>query len=263
MRARDNSLSTEQVRQYERDGIAHPIRVMSAAEAQRFRSGFEKLESYLSHKLRYVAMTHLYLRWAFDLATWPNILNAVEQILGPDLLIQGTLILCKHANDPSFVTWHQDFNYAFQNSSPTVSAWVALSSSTSRSGCMRVIPNSHKKGILPHCDTVVENNILTYSVNVDESRSMDIELSAGEMSLHQANIVHGSSPNQSDDKRIGFIIRFVTPQFKNTVNPIVRARGKNPCQHLILWPAPPEGDFQRNVEAWKEFVRQRNLLKLL
>lgn len=258
-----NSLSAEKIRQYERDGIAYPIRVMSAGEAQRFRSGFEKLEVYLNSKLGYVAMTHLYFRWAFDLATWPNVLNAVEQILGADILIQGTLILCKHANDPSFVTWHQDFHYAIQHSSPTVSAWVALSSSTSRSGCMRVIPGSHKEGILPHSNTVVENNMLTYSVSVDESSSMDIELRAGEMSLHQADIVHGSSPNHSDDKRIGFIIRFVTPQFKKTDNPIVRARGENPCHHLNLWPAPQEGDFQHNVGAWKEFVQERSLLKLL
>ena len=262
MSTRYNSLSSEQVGQYERDGIAHPIRVMSAGEAQRFRSGFEKLEFYLNRKLRYVAMTHLYFRWAFDLATWPNILNAVEQILGPELIIQGTLILCKPGNDPSFVTWHQDFHYAFPSAWPTVSAWVALSSSTSQSGCMRVIPGSHKEGILPHSDTAVENNMLTYSVNADPSSTMDIELRAGEMSLHQASIIHGSSPNHSDDKRIGFIIRFVTPQFKNNVNPIVRARGKSPCPHLNLWPAPPpEGDFQQNVEAWKKFVRQRNLLK--
>lgn len=263
MRTRDNSLSPEQLCQYERDGIAHPIRVMSAAEAHRFRLGFEELEFHLSNKVGYAAMTHLYFRWAFDLATWPDILNAVEQMLGPDLLIEGTLILCKHANDPSFVTWHQDFHYAKQNSSPTVSAWVALSSSTSRSGCMRVIPGSHRAGILPHSETVVANNMLTYSLDIDESSSIDVELRAGEMSLHQADIVHGSSPNQSDDKRIGFIIRFVTPQFKKTINPIVHARGEHPCQHLNLWPAPSEGDFQHSFGAWKEFVRERNLLKLL
>jgi ectoine hydroxylase-related dioxygenase (phytanoyl-CoA dioxygenase family) len=234
---------------------------MSAGEAQRFCSAFEELEVCLDHKLEYVAMAHLYFRWAFELATWPNILDAVEQLLGPELLVQGTLILCKHADDPSFVNWHQDFHYARQNSSPTVSAWVALSNSTRRSGCMRVIPGSHKKGILPHSEAVVENNMLTYSVNVDESSAIDIELRAGEMSLHQADIVHGSLPNESDDKRLGFIIRFVTPQFKKNVNPIVRARGENPCHNLTLWPAPTAGNLERSVVAWKEFVRERNLWK--
>lgn len=256
-----SSLSPEQVRQYERDGIAYPIRVMSPGEAQSFRVGFEELETHLRRKLEYVAMTHLYFRWAFDLATWPSILNAVEDILGPDVLIQGTLILCKQANAPSFVAWHQDVGYANQNFSPTVSAWIALSDSTSRSGCMRVIRGSHKEGLLPHSDTVVENNMVTYSVMVDESRARDIELRAGEMSLHQADIVHGSLPNQSDDKRIGFVVRFVTPQFKIPVNPVVRARGESVCQHLTFWAEPPEGNLDHSVRAWKEFVRGRNLYK--
>jgi non-heme Fe2+,alpha-ketoglutarate-dependent halogenase len=257
----DNSLSPEQIRRYERDGIAYPIRIMSASEAQRFRAGFEELETHLSRELKYVAMTHLYFRWAFDLSTYPNILNAVEQILGPDVLVQGTLILCKQANDSSFVAWHQDLNYTIQNSSPTISAWVALSNSTRRSGCMRVIPGSHKEDILPHSDSAIENNMVPFSVEVDRSRAIDIELRAGEMSLHDAGIVHGSSPNQSDDKRIGFIIRFVTPQYKQTVNPVVRARGKKACQHLTLWPGPPGDNLEHNIRAWTEFVRKRNLLK--
>jgi non-haem Fe2+, alpha-ketoglutarate-dependent halogenase len=257
----NNSLSTEQARQYERDGIAYPVRVMSADQAQWFRAGFEEMETCLGSKVEYAAMTHLYFRWAFKLATWPKILDAVEEILGPDLLIQGSLILCKHAHDLSFVMWHQDFNYTVQNAAPTVSAWVALSNSTCRSGCLRVIPGSQREGLLPHSDTVVKDSMLTYSTEVDESSALDIELRAGEMSLHQAGIVHGSLPNQSDDKRIGFIIRFVTPRFKKTVNPVVRARGKSPCPHLTLWPGPPKGNLERSVHQWKEFVRARNLLK--
>lgn len=257
----DNSLSPEQIRQYERDGIAYPIRVMSVGEAQRFRAGFEELEAHLGRELKYVAMTHLYFRWAFNLSTHSNILNAVEQILGPEILVQGTLILCKQANDASFVAWHQDLNYITQNSSPAVSAWVALSNSTCRSGCMRVIPGSHKKDILPHSDSAIENNMVPFSVELDKARAVDVELRSGEMSLHDARLVHGSQPNQSDDKRIGFIIRFVTPQYRQTVNPVVRARGEKACQHLTLWPGPPGDNLKHNVRAWTEFVRKRNLLK--
>src|SRR6267143_366760 len=92
--ARSNNFSAAQVRQYGRDGIAYPLSVMSLGEAQRFRSAFEELEVYLDRRLEYVAMTHLYFRWAFEFATWPKILNLVEQILGPEVLIQGSLILC-------------------------------------------------------------------------------------------------------------------------------------------------------------------------
>ena len=222
-------LSRAQIESYERDGFVHPIRVMSAVEVRKARAGFEELEILLGRRLEYAAMTHLFFRWAFDLSMQSGILNAVQAILGPDVLVQATLILCKHPSDLSFVSWHQDYKYTSQESSPTVSAWVAISDSTRQSGCMRVIPGSHRDGIQPHKDTAIENNILEYSLEADDSRAVDIELEAGEMSLHQANIVHGSLRNDSDDKRIGFIIRFVTPHFQKTINPVVLARGRDAC----------------------------------
>ena len=87
----------EQIEKYEQDGFVHPIRIMSTDEARQFRAGFEKLETLLGRKLEYAAMTHLFFRWAFDLSTQPTILNAVQAILGPEVLVQATLILCKHA----------------------------------------------------------------------------------------------------------------------------------------------------------------------
>ena len=256
-----SSLSRAQIETYERDGFVHPLRIMSTDEAQKFRAEFEKFEALLGRKLEYAAMTHLFFRWAFELASWPQILNAVQSVLGPDVLVQATLILCKHAADPSFVSWHQDYNYSNQTLAPTVSAWVAISDSTRASGCMRAIPGSHRDGIQPHKQTAIENNILTYSIDADDSRAEDIELKAGEMSLHQANIVHGSLANNSDDKRIGFIVRFVTPQFQKTVNPVVRARGRDTCGHLTVWPNSPTDDMKQTIGAWQEFVRERNLLR--
>jgi non-heme Fe2+,alpha-ketoglutarate-dependent halogenase len=257
----DSSLSTEQIRKYDRDGFLHPIRIMSPAEARQVRAGFEELETLLGRRVEYAAMTHLFFRWAFDLSMQSGILNAAQAILGPDVLVQATLILCKHAHDPSFVSWHQDYKYTSQESAPTVSAWVAISDSTRQSGCMRAIPGSHREGIQEHKARTIENNILTYSVDADDSRAVDIELKAGEMSLHQANIVHGSLANDSDDKRIGFIIRFVTPQFQKTINPVVRARGRDACGHLTVWPNSPTDDMKQTLGAWEEFVRERNLLR--
>jgi non-heme Fe2+,alpha-ketoglutarate-dependent halogenase len=257
----NHSLSASQLREYARNGIVYPIEVMPVSTAQNYRAGFEELEVELGGHTRYVAMTHLYFRWAFEVAVEPKILDAVELILGPDLLVQSTLILCKYPNDESFVTWHQDFNYASQDSSPTISAWLALSDSTRQSGCLRAIPGSQQAGVLPHADSVVENNMLTYSLEVDDSSAIDVELKAGEMSLHQAGIIHGSLPNKSGDKRIGFIIRFVTPQFARTENPVVRARGNGVCRHLDVWPAPGEDDIENSVMAWKKFARTRSLLK--
>lgn len=261
VRSTNQNPAESQLQEYARNGIAYPLEVMSASKAQNYRASFEELEAKLGGQTRYIAMTHLFFRWAFELAVQPKILDVVEQILGPDLLVQSTLILCKYPNDESFVTWHQDFNYASQNSSPTISAWVALSDSTRQSGCLRAIPGSQHAGVLPHADSIVKNNILTYSLEVDDSSAIDVELKAGEMSIHQAGIIHGSLPNKSDEKRIGFIIRFVTPQFTKTDNPVVRARGAGVCRHLDVWPAPAADNIENGLKAWKTFARERNLLK--
>jgi ectoine hydroxylase-related dioxygenase (phytanoyl-CoA dioxygenase family) len=250
-------LEVSQIEAYARDGVVYPIEVLSTLSAARYRTQFEKLEPEVGHPVRYAAMTHLYFRWAFELAVEPNILEAVEAVVGPELLIQSTLILCKYPHDESFVTWHQDFNYANETSSPTVSAWIALSDSNRESGCLRAIPGSQTAGVLPHKAAKIKNNILTYSLDVDESTAIDIELKTGEMSLHQPGLVHGSLPNRSQDKRIGFIVRYVTPGFSNNDNPVVRARGSAACPQLDLWPAPKRADFS----AWKKLAEKRNLLK--
>jgi len=254
------SLCKSQVDAYARDGIVYPIEVLSTRKAQRYRAEFETFVTSVGHPPRYVGMTHLYFHWAFALAVEPRILNAVETILGPELLVQSTLILCKYPHDESFVTWHQDFNYANEAASPTSSAWIALSASSRESGCLRAIPGSQRSGVLPHTATGIKNNILTYSLEIDESSAVDIELKSGEMSLHQPGLIHGSLPNQSADKRIGFIVRYVTPEFSNTDNPVVRARGNAPCPQLDL-KLGPSSTASNNFSAWKKLADERNLLR--
>jgi non-haem Fe2+, alpha-ketoglutarate-dependent halogenase len=261
-RGNKNILSEDEADRYERDGILFPIRVLAPGDVSKFRSGFEEMESYFGGKLEYAALTHLYFPWAYDLATRRAVVDAVEDILGEDLLVQSTLILCKYPHDPAFISWHQDVKYTNQSEHSTTSAWIALSDSTPDSGCMRVIAGSHRQGVLPHMDEAAPHSILTYSVvTADETRAEDVVLSAGEMSLHHSDIVHGSAPNRSDQKRIGFIVRFVTSAYRRTENPVVRARGEGNCPHLTLWAGAPEGSTDKNISAWIEFSRKRNLLR--
>jgi non-haem Fe2+, alpha-ketoglutarate-dependent halogenase len=260
-RGNKNILSEEQARRYERDGILFPIRVLAPDEVSKFRSGFEEMESYFGGKLEYAALTHLYFQWAYDLATTPRVVDAVEDILGEDILLQSTLILCKYPHDPAFISWHQDLKYTNQSEHSTTSAWIALSDSTSDSGCMRVIAGSHRQGLLPHIDEAAPHNMLNYGVTADETLAEDVVLAAGEMSLHHSDIIHGSAPNRSAAKRIGFIVRFVTSAYQRTENPVIRARGQGSCAHLTLWENTPEGSTEKNIPAWIEFSRQRNLLK--
>jgi ectoine hydroxylase-related dioxygenase (phytanoyl-CoA dioxygenase family) len=169
--------------------------------------------------------------------------------------------MCKYPHDPSYVSWHQDSVYSHWHLSPSTSAWIALSPSTARSGCMRVIPGSHDRGLLDHEEVRDQDNLLRrgerIGVEVDEAEALDIELRPGEMSLHHCNIIHGSNPNRSDDKRIGFIVRFVTSRVGPRNRPLLRVRGTSDCSHLQLVGGPAETDPATALASWKEFASRR------
>jgi non-haem Fe2+, alpha-ketoglutarate-dependent halogenase len=252
-----HAFTAEQVARYERDGAVFPVRVLGDGEAARYRAGFEELEARAGEARGYLAWGHLFFRWAYDLALTPPILDAVERVIGPDILIHSTLILCKHPRDTSLVRWHQDGTHSGLYLSPTVTAWVALSDSTPENGCMRLVPGSHRLGRLPHAPSTAEDNLTRNSdevqVEVDEASARDVVLRAGEMSLHHYSIIHGSNPNRSDTKRVGFIIRFATPQFPRADAPFVRARGAGDCAHLDQLREPPADNFEEGFAAWAAF----------
>lgn len=254
-------LSAAQAARYERQGIVFPIPVLAAAEVARFRAAFEELAALLGAPPRPIPVPHLFFRWAYELATHPAVTAAAAALLGPDVLVHGTLILCKHPGDPAFVAWHQDGNYSGLYGTPNTSAWIALSDSTPESGCMRVIPRSHLQPPLPHDERHTPHNLLGHGeeirVAVDEGRARDVTLRAGEMSLHHNNIVHGSRVNRGGDKRIGFIVRFVTPRLPASDLPLTRVRGSAPCPHLELLASPPAAAAAEAVAPWRDFLRRR------
>jgi len=156
---------------------------------------------------------HLLFTWLNDLIRHPRILDAVEDIIGPDILCWGTSFFIKEKRDASYVSWHQDSTYWGLEPPDIITAWVAFTDSTAANGAMRVIPASHKLDQVPHRDTFAAGNLLSRGqeimVDVDESQAAMLDLAAGEMSLHHVRLIHGSDPNPSDDRRIGFAIRYV------------------------------------------------------
>lgn len=255
------TLTPEQIERYERDGALFPVPVLSPEEVARFRAGFEELEARLGGRPRPIGLSHLFFRWAYELATHPAIADVVEDVLGPDLLLHGSLIICKYPGDSSYVAWHQDGTYSGLSTTPTTSAWVALSESNAGNGCMRVIPGSHRNPMLPHADTYAPQNLLGHGeevqVDVDEAQAVDLVLRPGEMSLHQNNIIHGSGPFRSGEQRIGFVLRFVTPLLRQADLPITPIRGRTDCPHLPMLSAPPTAGVDAGVEAWREFMERR------
>lgn len=256
-----NYLSVEQINQYERDGVVFPVCVLSPSEAAKFRTAFEELEAQLGGRLSYAGWPHLHFPWAYELATHPAIADAVEGVLGPDVVILSSLLLCKYPRDPDFASWHQDGTYSGTHRVPSTSAWIALGESTAENGCMRVLPGSHRQGMHSHTNTYAKNNILKrgpqIEMEVDESQARDVCLQPGEMSLHHNNIVHGSNPNRAESKRIGFIVRFTTTDVKQAVAPVIQVRGQKDCRHLTHLQEPPQGTLRKQIAAWTAFNRER------
>lgn len=254
------TLSPEQRERYRADGVLFPLTAVASARAERCREAVEELGRD-SDALRRLDNAHLFFAWAYDLATAPAVLDAVEAIIGQDILIDGTLIFCKPARDPGYVSWHQDSVYSGWHLTPSVSAWIALTPSTPQNGCMRVIPGSHRRGVLEHVTAVDDANLLRRGerirAGVDESAAVDLALRPGEMSLHDSNIVHGSRANGSKDSRVGFIVRFVTSRVRSAGRPFVRARGAGDCDHLELAARPRAVAPERALAAWREFTAAR------
>jgi ectoine hydroxylase-related dioxygenase (phytanoyl-CoA dioxygenase family) len=198
-----------------RDGVLFPIPVLTAKEIARYRAEVEALEREAGEPVVRRSSLHESSGWALDLMMHSRVVDAVSEILGPEVISWGTLLLRKQPRDPSFVAWHQDGHYAdFLDGAPALSAWIALSDSTAANGCMRVVPGSHRRR-LEHAERHAPGNLLLQgqeiAAEVDESEAVDVVLKAGEMSLHDFNLVHGSRGNPSAAPRTGFIVRYTTP----------------------------------------------------
>ncbi len=215
-------LSPADVEFYRTNGYFAPIRAFPGSQAALYRARLEEFESrYPERKPLLRSKTHLALVWADELIRHPGILDAVEQIIGPDILCWGSSFFIKNAHDSSFVSWHQDSTYWGLEPADIVTAWIALSDSATENGAMRVVPGTHKLAQVPHRDTFAANNLLSrgqeIAVEVDPDRAVTLELQPGEMSLHHVRLIHGSEPNPSGRRRIGFAIRYVPTYVRQVV----------------------------------------------
>ncbi len=215
------ALTDSQIEAYRRDGFLHPVRVMSADDAGALLHQFEALEDEIGAEAqsRFKIKAHLPFPWLNELIRNPVILDAVEDLIGPDILCWGSSFFTKKARDSRFVSWHQDSTYYGLRPAETVTTWVAFSESAVESGCVRFIPGSHRSGILDHAETADSQNLLMRGQTIDgidESSAVDAELRPGEISIHHETVVHGSNPNNTDRARIGLSIHYIAPRVRQT-----------------------------------------------
>ena len=205
-------LSSNQLKQYEDKGFVSPINVFSKEKAKEIRNEIELIEKKMPDELeksgRYNA--HLISPLLDEVTHNPKILDAVESIIGKNILVCGTTLFIKNPDQKGFVSFHQDAKYIGLEPHNWVTAWLAVTDANEENGCMRMWKGSHKEDLKFHNQKFDENNLLTRGQTVENvpiKETTPVVLKAGELSLHHPKIVHGSGPNKSKDRRIGFAIQ--------------------------------------------------------
>ena len=252
---RQHALALDEIEaQYRSDGFAFPYRALPEAEATGMARDIEALieaDSRALHLMR--SYPHLIFPAVDRLAHDDRVLDAVERILGPDLLLWNASYFLKPPHGADHVSWHQDLTYWGLSGTDQVSAWVALSPITVANGCMRFLPGSHRRPIEGHRDTFAEDNQLTrgqtLEVEIDEAKTVPVALRPGEMSLHHGHLFHASGPNTTGEWRIGVTMIFLAPSMRQVVAKRDYARlvrGEDRYGHFESLPRPrfdfdPEG----------------------
>ncbi len=224
-------LTNEQIEQYNEMGFISPIRVMSETNALEIKHQIEEAESNFSDEIHAQSRNNLHLCFVFldALAHHDIVVGAMEDLMGPDLALWASVMFIKEPSSNHFVSWHQDGTYMGMNSNDFATPWIALTPSTIETGCMSMIPGSHKQSIQIHEDTFEDNNILTRGQEIQdikESQSVNLILNPGEMSIHHGAIIHGSRPNKSNQRRIGFALQSYMPPS------ISQIAGQNMWMHI-------------------------------
>ena len=222
---------------YERNGFISPIRILNTDETLLHRHSLEDAETQIG-PLHYKFKVHTILRSPYELVTHPVMLDTVEDLLGPNILIYNVVYIIKEPHTLNHFSWHQDLTYGGFSSDQQVSAYLALSPATASSGCMHMIPGSHKEGQLKHVGTQDPTNILLDGQTVEDVDEDDVilcELQPGEASFHHGWTLHASKPNQSDDRRIGLTVQYIATDVRQTLHDADGAmlvRGEDQYHHF-------------------------------
>ena len=239
-------LTQQQIDAYGRDGFLAPVDIYSEDEATRLRAELEHAEATWPEAFEGAARNNAHFTMIVldEIVHNAALVDAVEDLIGPDILNYGTVLFIKEANDPGYVSWHQDARYMALEPHVGVTAWLALSPSNAESGCMRMIPGSHRDGMREHADTFGEDNILTRGQeidDVDETKAVEIALRPGQASFHSQRTIHSSAPNNSADRRIGFAIQsYIPPRVVQTKARTLAqlVRGNDPYGNFDHAPRP-------------------------
>ncbi len=203
---------------YHANGYLGAVEVTSADDAQTHRRALEEAEAQLG-PMHYIDKVHTVLLSAWELCVHPKVLDLVEQMIGPDILLYNSTYIIKEPGTDGKINWHQDLTYwGLSDPDAQVSMWLALAPATEESGCMRMVPGSHRQGQIDHATNSGDGNLLLkgqYIPDVDDhgsAASEVCELQPGQASFHHGWTIHASGPNRSNDRRIGLNVQYLSPR---------------------------------------------------
>jgi len=213
-----NILTDKDMEYYKENGLLFPRRLLAESVAIAYLNELEDYEGRtggpVNGKWRY--KSHLVFTWINELMRRPEVLDPVEDLLGPDIMIWSSHLYPKEPGDGRFISWHQDSAHWGLDSSKILTVWIALTEASEENGCMRMLCGSHKEGIARHRDTWDPNNILTrgqtIDAEIDENQAVWTTLQPGEASFHHVDMWHASKPNETSTRRVGVALRYITPE---------------------------------------------------
>jgi non-haem Fe2+, alpha-ketoglutarate-dependent halogenase len=258
--------------QFERDGFVCPLTVMSEDQAHGYREQFEDAENRFGDQETFRQCLRRYpnllLPFVDEISRAPQITDIIAAILGPDLLVLDAPFFIKEADSESFVSWHQDLHYWGLDTEEEVTAWVALSPATTRSGCMRFMSGSQAQKV-EHRDTFADNNLLSrgqeVSVAVAESEAVEAQLRPGQMSIHHGRVFHASHPNQTSARRIGLAIRYLPTRARQSAGGQMAAmlvRGQDKYRNFPHCLQPSGLMLAQDIQHWSDVADARNTVLL-
>jgi len=236
--------------EYVETGFVQSIPVLSPNEVRHYRDEVEKTCAAFGGQVTRFDGVHLCFRWAWDLATHPRLLDAMELILGPNILLKSSRVFYKHARSGSFVGWHQDGITERIEDAQVPAIWLGLTDATVENGCLRVVPRSHHLGLVPHKDIPNPDNLTSdgATAQVAIEPPHDVVMRAGEMSLHHPLVLHASNPNRSDEPRIGFSVTYSAVALPDSQTEVVWVRGSGPAHRSEASP-PRYASLEEAVAA--------------
>jgi non-haem Fe2+, alpha-ketoglutarate-dependent halogenase len=216
------SLTQAQVEHFRREGYAFPFDAIPAAEAASYVAKLDSYDAIFGEEAQkqLKIKAHVAAPWIVALARNKNILDAVESVVGPDILLFGTSMFSKKARDVRFVSWHQDAAYYGLDPQQEVTCWVGLTDADTKNGCMRVMPGSHLGADAVHDETYDQQNMLGRGQTIrgiDDSKAVYMPVKAGQFSMHHERTIHGSMPNPSDRRRVGISFFYMPTHVRSTI----------------------------------------------